>query len=414
MDMIKEYGVMKCAGRVLYGKIFRFIAPIIIAFLKKKTKVDPKKILFSSAPSFSDNAWFMYEYLYSILDSNYNFVWLSNSIDRVRPLQSRTKNVFQQTFYSPKHTTLKSLREIATSKYIFFTHYSPVEWISPRQGQVVVNLWHGCGIKSVGTNNNKMIKTGPFDVALVPGKAFIETKSFFWRCSQSNILPIGYPRYDCILRDDSTTEQWVNKMKGEKKLVVWMPTFRSTIKRGFPEDDIKYTFDIPLLKNNKGLYDLDKFCSNHNILLCIKRHRLQLAYSSENQPLSSIVFMNNNTFLDNGIELYSFLRYTDALISDYSSVAIDYILLNKPIAYSLDDFEEYKNTRGFVVDNPLVFMPGHHLYNYEDLLTFLHNIADNMDPYISQRQTLLPLVHNPCRNYCERIWKAVKDLEIKR
>ena len=414
LDMIKEYGVLKCVGRVLYDPLYQIAAPIYKGFLSKTTVVDPKKVLFVSSPAFSDNSWFLYEYLHSNLDDSYHFVWLAGENDRIRPLRDRTRVVYQWTFFCPKKAAYKSLKEIATSKYIFFTHGSPNKWIAPREGQVIVNLWHGCGLKHVEKRERPMAETEPFDIGLVPGDLFIKTKSLFWGCDESKIMPVGYPRYDCLLRDDVKTEQWVRELKGKNKIVVWMPTFRKTRKHEYPEDEIHSAFDLPLLQDLEQLSKLDRFCRERDILLCIKRHFLQLAYSAENQKYTNIVFLSQEHFSNRDMDLYAFLHYTDALISDYSSVAIDFLLLDKPIAYSLDDFEEYNRTRGFVVDNPLDFMPGHHLYNYEDMLQFLQDVAENKDPFREKRQELMPLVHNPCSNYCERVWQSVKDMEISR
>ena len=40
--------------------------------------------------------------------------------------------------------------------------------------------------------------------------------------------------------------------------------------------------------------------------------------------------------------LYTFLGTTSALITDYSSVFLDYYLLNRPVAFTINDYEEYK------------------------------------------------------------------------
>lgn len=61
------------------------------------------------------------------------------------------------------------------------------------------------------------------------------------------------------------------------------------------------------------------------------------------------------------------MGYSDALITDYSSVCVDYLIVDKPIAYTLDDYEVYKQTRGFVFEDPHEYMPGHHLYRFSDL-----------------------------------------------
>ena len=413
MAMIREYGLMRSAERFFGGVFYKLAIPVYSRFLRLTTKIDPKKVLFESTPAFSDNSWELFKYLRDESGEQLHFVWLFTPKDHLQKVED-AKIVSRESFFSAKHTSFSALKEIATSKFVFFTHVSPVEEFQPREGQIVVNLWHGCGIKSVGNNGNDKVKTGPFDVALVPGKVFIKTKAQFWKCDERKIMSVGYPRFDSLLQDDEKTGQWVNELKKGRKLVVWMPTFRTTIKHDFPEDEIRYEYDLPLLKNSEQMEELDRFCIDHRVLLCIKRHRLQLTYAAETRKFTNIFFLSQDYFSNRQINLYAFLHYTDALVSDYSSVAIDYLLLDKPIAYSLDDFEEYNRTRGFVVDNPKAFMPGHHLYNYEDLLLFLKEVADDKDPYRQLRKDLMPLVHNPCGNYSERVWQSVKELQIRR
>ena len=45
-------------------------------------------------------------------------------------------------------------------------------------------------------------------------------------------------------------------------------------------------------------------------------------------------------------------------------------------------------------------MPGHHLYTLEDMLIFIDDIAEGMDPYAKDRKAIMPNVHNYCDNYC--------------
>ena len=73
------------------------------------------------------------------------------------------------------------------------------------------------------------------------------------------------------------------------------------------------------------------------------------------------------------------------------------------IAFTLDDYEEYKTFRGLAFENTLDYMPGHHIYTMDALLKFLTDIKDGKDPYKKQRKELLPRMHNPCNNFCKRI-----------
>ena len=98
------------------------------------------------------------------------------------------------------------------------------------------------------------------------------------------------------------------------------------------------------------------------------------------------------------------MNRTDALITDYSSVAIDYLLLDKPIGFTLDDFEEYRKTRGFIFEDPKKYMPGHHIYSFSDLCDFLSSVSDGYDPFWEQRASVRLAAHNkPTSTYCEEV-----------
>ena len=117
--------------------------------------------------------------------------------------------------------------------------------------------------------------------------------------------------------------------------------------------------------------------------------------------------MNNDDLNTEGVDLYSLLHYSDALISDYSSVSVDYMLLNIPIAYCLTDYEDYQDKRGFVFKNPLEYMPGNHIYSFEDLMEFLVSVAKGNDLYATDRERLMPVMHNRCYDYCKRIMEYI-------
>ena len=58
------------------------------------------------------------------------------------------------------------------------------------------------------------------------------------------------------------------------------------------------------------------------------------------------------------LTIYHIMDAFDVLVTDYSSVYVDFLLLNKPIIFSCPDIEVYKRDRGFIVDDPEMFMPG--------------------------------------------------------
>ncbi len=78
---------------------------------------------------------------------------------------------------------------------------------------------------------------------------------------------------------------------------------------------------------------------------------------------------------------YELIGISDGLLSDYSSVAVDYLLLDRPLGYVLADYNIYREKRGFVFEDPLEYMPGEKIYNACDLKKFMKHLSDGTDSY---------------------------------
>ena len=370
------------------------------------SKVHEDTIYFESNPDFSDNARALFDYLIQNgLNKKYKIIWAANETSKVL---EKIPNV---SFVS-KSNKRQVVKALYSSKYIFYTH-GLSGWIREKSGQTVVNLWHGCGYKASRNKDKKwfsinaLINSGKmvFDYVLVPGEVFIQTKSEFFRCPKEKILPIGYPRYDLFhagcTKWPQLCDDW--KIKKESKIIIWMPTYRQTGDSSYKEGEMKNQYWLPLLHNDEELEELDRMCKEKNISLIIKKHRSQSIFAGDNHKFQSICFIDDSDLEKYNVQLYSILPYTDALITDYSSIAVDYMLLDRPIGFTLDDYEEYKALRGFVFENALEYMPGHHIFNMRILESFLDDVCEGKDMYQKKRRGLLPQMQNPTKNYCQRI-----------
>ena len=67
------------------------------------------------------------------------------------------------------------------------------------------------------------------------------------------------------------------------------------------------------------------------------------------------------------------------------------MLLDRPIAYTVDDLEDYKI--GFSVEKPFAYMPGEKLYACEDMFRFIQNVKKGTDVYAKQRREIRDYVH---------------------
>lgn len=390
----------------------------IIALLQRLVgkifvQVQPERIAFMSTPDYADNARALSEYIVS-RNEKFDILWFVSNPRAMRKQYPDLPVRFYAKERIHNHYRWKSLMAAYSCGTIFYTHNFILYREGKKKEQTIVNLWHGCGYKDSEKEKTKK-KNLKFDYALVPGKLFIPTKAEFFCAEPKTILPIGYPRYDLMLNESCLGKKYAEQLKSENTdcLIIWMPTFRKSVNMEFPEDHICYGYDIPLCRDINDLFEIDRICKEEGITVCIKRHPMQQRYSCEEQEFNRIKFISNEDLTKIGVQLYEIIQYTDGLVSDYSSISIDYLLLDKPIAFSLDDYELYKRTRGFVFEDPLSYMPGEHLYNVTDLIHYLKSVADGEDRYKEERSKLCNIAHNPTSQYSARIFHTFLQKEKK-
>ena len=394
--MLTLFKSLRYRGNNIYVRIYR-------AYVKRCGRVNTKIVLFSSSPDYSDNAKALCEYLCARgADKEYHFYYIVNDVSKWKKEHNNYKITFINSQNSYGGGNVKYLKELLTAGMILYTHNAPYpcEKKHAVKGQKFIKLWHGCGYKDNQVDLKKRMCN--FDLALVPGRLFVATKMRFWNAPEEKILACGYPRYDWLLKPSDEAMSYATSMKGNKlKMIIWMPTFRNDKNNYFNESDSIKQF--PLISSEKQWEELDAMCKNENILLLIKLHQYQRDYLIHFDAMSNIMLITNKDFEVAGINMYEFISQTDALISDYSSIAIDYLLLDKPIAFALEDYEQYQRTRGFVFENPLEYMPGHHLYSFDDLRLFINDVKTNNDPFKANRLKVREKAIHESKCYCREI-----------
>ena len=375
-----------------------------VKFLKKRPpEVIENQLLFYSSEDYSDNPRALFDYLIkNNYNEKYNIVWLVRDYRKYKHI-----NIPNVQFVPLVHPhlgiyTYKARYAALSSKYLFYSH--SLNWSNPvRMNQVFVDLWHGCGYKGQKKGIERKLF---FDYCFVPSEAFVPAKMNFFSCPRRKLLPLGYPRYDWFKTDDSFAAEFISLMLASHsadKFVVWMPTFRQSTSTSLGEGEITEGTGLPIIADEDSLKRLDELCSELGVVLLLKRHFLQLEYGFANKDYENIIFVGKEDLDANDINLYELLAHSDALITDYSSVAVDYLLLDKPIGFMLDDYEKYEYERGWSFDDPLSYMPGHHLYSFADVERYLRDVANGHDDYQDQRREVRAALHNECDSYSERI-----------
>lgn len=365
-----------------------------------------KTAVFVSTPDYADNARALSDYIRDDKRfSDINIVWLVGSEGAKAEIASDGVRCYSLRcgVTGPVAAFLAG-----AAKYVFFTHGFFPSYYKIRRDQLVVNLWHGCGYKYVPPSHV------PFSYALVPGELFIDVKAKSFSCERDRILPIGYPRYDRMMRPSMGAGEvrCALKLPVENRLVLWLPTFRKSIRKDYAEGSLESVLGLPLIFDENELLELDDVCKKLGIILVVKRHPSQRVYAIEQLAprLSNIIFLSQEDLVTAHVDLYELFAASDALISDYSSAAVDYLLLDRPLGYVLDDFDKYASARGFCLKNITDYMPGAHIMTTQDLADFLASIAGGEDKYSPYRAKVSSLVHNPCDGYCERVVEWVLSL----
>ena len=308
----------------------------------------------------------------------------------------------------------------ATAGYFFYSHNSADLNRFHRKGQITVNLWHGCGYKGASLDNKNIPHSATmsaFDYCLVPGQVFARSKSECWNWPKEKILCMGYPRYDWMLDPGNDRKEILKKLgfhtdpdtKVDTEVNNYICEANSN-ECSYGENEISLPYQLPGIEEPGQMDQLDQHCGSKNILLLIKKHPLQTGWEQADR-YKNIRYVTEEMLADTDIVLYRLLGVCDGLISDYSSVAVDYMLLGRPMAFVLTDLPAYGQLRGFVFKDPLAYMPGEKVYDFGQLLAFLTHVREGKDLFSKERKQLLPVMHDPCKDYRG---KLLDFLNIKR
>lgn len=382
----------KAKGAVI--QMFIQIDKLVYLLFKATTKVDKRLIVFEGTGGFDESSWVLYHYLKA--KGKYKFVWMLGK-------PSKYKNEHDTKFLTRRYRSFSFVAAdyyYAKAGYSFYTHMT--SFAKPkREGQIVVFIGHGYAIKGHKGNGNSYHN---FDYALAIGEEAICTQALFVGCTPDKMLPLGLPRNDLLLRNNrSGNENPFTRGRKYSKVIMWMPTFREA-NNALSESSCATETGLPLLDTPNKMEGLNEYLLSQNFLIILKIHRLQLQKEIFNREFSNIVIINDADIDELGLQLYQVIGLSDALLTDYSSVSVDYLLLDKPIGYVLSDIDLYVQDRGFTSNDPRDVMAGHLIYSVDDLYDFFSDLSEGKDEYREKRHCLRKRLHKAERgNSCELI-----------
>ncbi|MFA5041748.1 MAG: CDP-glycerol glycerophosphotransferase family protein [Bdellovibrionales bacterium] len=283
----------------------------------------------------------------------------------------------------PDYLPLMLSAKVVVLHDVFYPIQSGIVPHALLQGAKFIQLWHGIPLKEIGLKSQAhfeiMAACGPFEalVATNASSKAVWAQRFLFR----DFAPIGYPRDDVLFREPTTSDminvdkETLSRMEQARRegktTILYAPTFRDAGNMSW--------FDKARIHQFAG------HCRSKGYLLCINLHPgEQVATESLRMRYPELQFVAPKT------DVYPLIKETDILVTDYSSLAFDFLLLDRPLVFYRPDHDDY-----IAKSRPMI--PGRDHYTVgpmtkavEDLVAATDAAADRSlpDAYADKRVAL--------------------------
>ncbi len=355
----------------LLRKLFMGIHYSFYSFLNNIVPKNENIIFIYDAPFMRQNCWALYFYLMSNGFADKYDIYYYCEKYRDHYGDSIKQGVVSNPFMG------WILHLIA--RYTFYEYQNFKYCCKPGKYQTTVFLTHGMPFKNYGylIDNPPHPYEDDYTFLLMTSEYYIPIMKQILGCSDAQIYVGGMPRCDQL----NSNRDLSCLLDFEKRIVLWMPTFRKSKENSINDS----ANDFPIL-NEEIINGLNETLSENNICLVIKPHPLQdtipWLYDTN---FSNIRLLFNDDLERENIELYELLGQVDLLLTDYSSVYSDFLITDKPLAFVIDDFDEYSQKRGFVDQKLLDMLPGPVATNYSDFINIMKSIDEIKVKYKEKR-----------------------------
>lgn len=356
--------------------------------------------LFSS----TDNSHYNY-------NSRYLFEYVKENLPEITPLfvinDPELRNSLSSKYEKQYFIETESIQGIrqALSAGVWFTSAGlPAYGTGLHKKRLIINLWHGVPLKKIALLDPNLKKAARiyfkkifsenYTCILTTSHELIPLMARSFAVSEDKIKVWGQPRNDGLFQKNDCREilgQLFPDLPEYTKTVLYAPTFRDYGQvQLFPFKD----FDQE---------QLEAFLEEKNMLLFIRTH---VAEQGSAAPYlgKRIRFLGNEQAED----VTGILNIFDCLITDYSSIYIDYLLTDKPMIFLPYDRQQYLDGRGMNFDYDDV-TPGPKPETFNDFLDALSPKEDFWKSERTRVNRLFNEIQHPCAaDICNKVLKMIR------
>lgn len=253
--------------------------------------------------------------------------------------------------------------------------------------KLFVNLWHGWGTKRL---EQRPLVVRQSDLVAATSDAGADAIAAAWGIGRRQVEVTGLPRNDALLRASSMPRPPALRrlIPDDGPLVVWLPTYRHSLVGQIRTDGIDFGNDFQL--PHCTATDVAGLAEELDAHILLKTHPMAAVHDPGRHGRLSI--WDNDALASAGLSLYELLGHADVLVTDYSSVWVDFLLVDRPIVFTVADQEEYGASRHHYADGPQSH-PGPEVRDLVGLGEALREALRGDDPWASQRHEVRATQH---------------------
>ena len=297
--------------------------------------------------------------------------------------------------------TIRGVFALWRSQVVIHTH--GVGSYRPSRRSSYVNIWHGMPIKRLDPRSD--VGRWQTDLTIATSEEHARNLAETWRLRAEQVRITGLPRNDVLLRAASQPcpRELARILKG-RRLVVWLPTYRQSAVGQIRSDGVDQgnVFQIPGATPEL----VNQLAATLGLQFIIKSH--PMAPRPDARSLSNLEVWSDSELASAGLTLYELLGHAALLITDQSSVWVDFLLTKRPIVFAISDLEEYERNRGYYFSPLREALPGPLVSHLETLGTELEKALLGADEWDQRRLQALSLHHlNADASSAERVAQLV-------
>ncbi|AQQ54526.1 CDP-glycerol glycerophosphotransferase family protein [Planococcus lenghuensis] len=351
--------------------------------------------------------------------------WIASFLAVFVPIKRGTVLLLEYSYPSGSNT--KVLGEALEEEYIVYTtdgaaFLKPIEHISEllpkirlfvytaqfeilvsthglkkiKKRQLMIELWHGIPLKAMGsmetTDADSVNKRFNMDFLMTTSKLHSLQLDACLHIDFYRHRILGNPRNDLLFREPAGLIGQLHIRQDFDRVLLYMPTFRQGYldrTEGKVGPDL---FNFGSLEEEAAFL---QWLEEQNMLLMVKLHPMEeevLMEKVRRLKSDNILVLQSSLLKQHGIDLYELLPETDLLITDYSSIYFDYLLLDRPIVFTNADLDLYRAARGLLLEPYDYWTPGHKAQSYAELQTAISRSYAN-DSFADKRKEIKDLFH---------------------